>query len=549
MDAAAAQRRRAGGDHSLAAVILGNDALVAARPATPAQLANACIAAGFDLVVPPAWGDELVATGYLERLAGRREPVIVACACPRVAALAAHAGTSLPTVGLAAPPVAVARALRAVHGEAILITYVGSCPSASDPSIDVRFSPSALFAQLDRQEVRIAGQPTELAGAEGDRWRRYASVPGGLPALRFLARSPVDRVLRTLDAASFERGEIPPSRSDVLVDLAGAAQCACGGPRDEIEEGEPRRSTTPVVQCPLGLPLDPEPTPPRRRAVFLRGPTRVDGAGGTGADSEAPTEDAAKSGFGDGAAMPDTGSAVAAVGAPVAGAAADGADKIDAPGVSAGGEVANVGPLGVDHRPASRRPSSSAARSPWEGARITVGALPVHPVATSGSAAAQGRGRVLTLVPALVLVLTGALGVGVYATSVSSTEPVVRDSSGVTRGVTGVTPADTSSGPVGGATASRAPNDSGPDDRRLGTGRTVPASVTRAAADSIARNDSVRAAARRRARRAPAPAVVPGWMPQGRPTFVPRDTGTATPDSSAHSARPDATRPHPRLRA
>jgi len=64
---------------SRAAVILGNDAILAAQPSTTAQLAHACWAAGFDIIVPPSWGDELVARAELqrrlvERVLALREP-------------------------------------------------------------------------------------------------------------------------------------------------------------------------------------------------------------------------------------------------------------------------------------------------------------------------------------------------------------------------------------------------------------------------------------------------------------------------------------------
>src|SRR5215217_1687688 len=112
-----------------AAVILGNDAVVAARPYSPAQLSRACLSAGFDIVVPPSWGDELVAAGYIAQLARRRDHVVVACTCARVAALLARSGDDQPgRVAVAAPPVAAARYLRLVYGDALLVTYVGDCP-------------------------------------------------------------------------------------------------------------------------------------------------------------------------------------------------------------------------------------------------------------------------------------------------------------------------------------------------------------------------------------------------------------------------------------
>ena len=49
-------------------VILGTDTLLAALPATPVQLAHACLRAGFANVVPASWGDELIAAAVLRRL-------------------------------------------------------------------------------------------------------------------------------------------------------------------------------------------------------------------------------------------------------------------------------------------------------------------------------------------------------------------------------------------------------------------------------------------------------------------------------------------------
>ncbi|HEX6051547.1 MAG TPA: hypothetical protein VFZ21_19885 [Gemmatimonadaceae bacterium] len=491
-------------------MILGNDALVGARPCTPAQVANACIAAGFDLVVPPTWGDELVATAYLERLAGRHEPVIVACACPRVAALVADAGTNLPQVTLAAPPVAAARALRAVHGEAILITYVGGCPSANDAAIDVRFSPSAFFAQLGRQEVSIADQPTAFGGAREDWWCRYASVPGGVPALRFLARSPVDRVLRTIDAASLARGKMTPSRSHVLVDLASAAECACGGARDAIEEGEPRRSTTPVVQCPPGLPLDAEPSHPRRRAVSLRGPIRSVGSAAADATTSAPDERPLAS---------NAESPLVASAATVRTVMPDVDDSKRLDGASHTSGVSRDDALHVGRGPAPRPAIGGAIDAP----------------------ASMPRGRVLALTPAIVLALAGALGAGVYAAGTSGAGPAARRAPATPR------PAATSSSAISRPEATMpvppASSASAPDRGALAPGQTDADSATRAAADTIARHDSVRAAARRRVRRAPAPDVVPGWMPQGRPAFVPRDSGAAPAASGANAAGRDSTSP------
>ena len=518
VDAAAEQLTRVSGnpspDDALAAVILGNDALTAARPSTPAQLANACSAAGFDLVVPPTWGDELVAMAVLAQLAGRSEYAVIACTCRRVADLVSRIQASAPALEIVAPPVAAARALRAIHGDAILITYVGECPSAADPAIDVRFTPTGLFAQLDRQGVSLTDQPRELGSGESNRWRRHASLPGGLPALRLLARAPVDRVLRTLDEATFERGELTRGRSNVLIDLADAAGCACGAERDRIAECEPPRSSVPVVQCPLGLTMGAEPTPRPARVVSLRGPARqsVGDRVDVGTDAAPGSESGAA-----GILMPSTPDTAAT---PV-------------------GIEAEALPLAPPAPPAAAVPPSrrDGSRAPdRDGGSSRVGAGP--------------RRRALVALPVIVLALTAALGVAVYAGGASTGGEGDRSQTEGTATMSG--PADdakrsagapVAAGTVGapGAVASppgvaaQAARDS---SRSFAAG--TDSATSRLAADSGARADSAaRAAVRRRARRAAL--VVPGWMPQGRPAFVPIDTTRRKPDSSA--ASPDTARP------
>jgi len=508
VEAAAPERRTfASTDPVLAAVILGNDAVVSARPGTAAQLANACTAAGFDLVVPPTWGDELVAITYLEQLAGRDEHVIVGCACPRVAELLARGPNHAPAVSLAAPPVAVARALRRIYSDAILITYVGDCPSSADSSIDVRFSPAALFAQLERQGVAIADQSSELDPRHADRWRRYASIPGGLPALRFLGRAPVERVLRTLDAAPFESGAIAPSRANVLIDLARAARCECGGDRDRIEDCEPARSMVPVVRPPSDLVMGPDPTPARTRAATPRGTTR----------------------------LPMTvrvGASLAPAGVPVAPAASV-VPSMTAP---------SVAPPPIAPPPIAPKPRE----------------LETPPMPAAASAAGRGvRRGVLLAVPAVVLVAAAALGVAVYRGGAVATTP--GSDTAASRS------ADSSSSPARGVEPEPAPlqpqpplpgaivapgraQSNVPVVRDSGRGLLPPTVQPpgRGARGAVPDSAGVDSAARARTarRRAPRPApVVPGWLPQGRPAFSPTDSAARRPDSSGRRAPPDTARP------
>src|SRR6185503_21358900 len=67
-----------------AVAIIGNDAVLAAAPATPVQLAHACLRRGFTVAVPASWGDELVAAEALRRLASRDRGPAVMCVCPYV---------------------------------------------------------------------------------------------------------------------------------------------------------------------------------------------------------------------------------------------------------------------------------------------------------------------------------------------------------------------------------------------------------------------------------------------------------------------------------
>src|SRR5581483_11967280 len=165
--------------------VLGTDALLAALPATPVQLAHACLRAGFANVIPGSWGDELIAAAVLRRLPEFGSGPVVHCACPIVAHRLLTVGGDLRPVllPLVAPPVAVARYVRAMaQPTRTRITYVGACPGAIDDAIDIRMTPDALIAMLAERDITLDEQPRVFESIIPPDRRRFRSLPGGVPS-------------------------------------------------------------------------------------------------------------------------------------------------------------------------------------------------------------------------------------------------------------------------------------------------------------------------------------------------------------------------------
>ena len=243
-----------------AVVILGNDAQLAARPATPVQLAHACLAAGFRAAIPASWGDELVAAATLGVIESRSVRPVIHCACPHVARRMLAVGTELAAnlVSLVAPPVAAAKYLRSHATEGIRVTYVGRCPAASDDSIDARLTPEELLAQLAERGIDLLDQPEVFESVIPPDRRRHYSLPGGLPAPEQLWNRTGLRV-ETLSGDDFttDVAERVLSRADVLIDAALATGCVCSGAirgapaadaRTIVASLEPPRSPTAVIE-------------------------------------------------------------------------------------------------------------------------------------------------------------------------------------------------------------------------------------------------------------------------------------------------------------
>jgi hypothetical protein len=246
--------------HAVPIVILGTDAMLAALPATPVQLAHACLRAGFANVIPASWGDELIAVAILRRLAPHGGPAIQ-CSCPKVAHRLLSVGGDLRPVmvPVVSPPVAAARYVHSVSQPTRLrITYVGACPGAVDDSIDIRMSPEALLSMLAEREIVPVEEPRVFEGVIPPDRRRFRSQPGGLPTAEQLWSESGGRTLVEID-----RDDIPAeiaqhilSGRPVLIDVSARLGCVCAGavsgtePREaraHVVAHEPPRATSPVV--------------------------------------------------------------------------------------------------------------------------------------------------------------------------------------------------------------------------------------------------------------------------------------------------------------
>jgi hypothetical protein len=249
--------------------IVGNDAFLAAAPATPIQLAHACLASGFDIAIPGSWGDELIAAEVLRQLPSRDDEPAVMCSCPHVASRVLAAGSDLAAflISLVSPPVAAARYVRALYeGRPIHVTYIGACPSADDPSIDARLTPDEFLVMLAERNISLATQPQVFDSVVPPDRRRWCSLPGGLPVSQLVAhespgRSVVD--IRTGDFST-ELAQSLVAGESVLIDLAPRLACPCSGARagipaerarEAVMDLEPPRASAPIIEPEVSVSL------------------------------------------------------------------------------------------------------------------------------------------------------------------------------------------------------------------------------------------------------------------------------------------------------
>jgi len=225
--------------------ILGVDALLAARPATPVQLAHACQAAGYAAVYPVTWGDELLATACMRRVAARGDDPAIFCACPHVSDALLEVGSDLARflVPLVSPPVACARYLRALYGyNRVRITYIGACPGAHDPAIDARLTPMQFFGVLTQLDIDLHAQPEVFESVLPPDRRRHRSIPGGAPTSEMLASEGGTHTLEEIITEDWktELAQRLLFRDRALFDVAPSLGCHCSGARPGVAPRDAR---------------------------------------------------------------------------------------------------------------------------------------------------------------------------------------------------------------------------------------------------------------------------------------------------------------------
>jgi hypothetical protein len=250
--------------------IVGNDVVLAASPATPVQLAHACLRRGFSVAVPASWGDELVAAETVRQLRSRDRGPAVMCVCPYVRSRLLGPGPDLAPflVSLVPPPVATARYLRALYGDhGVHITYIGGCPSGEDATIDERLTPDRFLADLAERGIALGEMPLVFDSIVPPDRRRWCSLPGGVPSAEGLWSETDARTLVEIDRddASTELVQHIITREHVLLDLAPGFGCACSGAvgsvaarnaRLAVTALEPPRALGPIIDPSMVVPVD-----------------------------------------------------------------------------------------------------------------------------------------------------------------------------------------------------------------------------------------------------------------------------------------------------
>jgi diguanylate cyclase (GGDEF)-like protein len=251
-------------------LVLPSEVVVRFYPATPEQLVNACLAAGFRAVFFESLGDELVAAEYLRIWQAEEQGTWIRSTSPIVVDfIRAKYPNLVPyLVPVVTPTVALARYLRHTLGEASIV-YAGvhSAGPEGRNGVDASLSLVELDELFEKREARPADQPVTLRSIPPER-RRHLSFPGGLPRemldeLRLSSRGFMKlRGLHSLEAVSWAVQEGKVLGFVDILPFEGALDHPALGPRDELfwrrqlaKLSEGSKSDSPVIVRPEALDL------------------------------------------------------------------------------------------------------------------------------------------------------------------------------------------------------------------------------------------------------------------------------------------------------
>ena len=254
-----------------ALLILPSEAIVGFYPATPEQLVNACLAAGFRSLFFDNLGDELVAAEYL-RLWKENEgpstwirstsPIVVDYVRAKYPELVPYLA---PVV---TPTIALARFLRHTFVDSPIV-YAGvhsAGPQGAD-EVDASLSLAELGHLLEERDATPTDQPQTLNVVPPET-RRYLSAPGGLPRAmldeqRLSSRGLMKlRGLHSLEAVAWAIKEGKVLGFIDILPFEGALDHPALGPHDQlywrrgiVELTERNRALKPVIERPGGVDL------------------------------------------------------------------------------------------------------------------------------------------------------------------------------------------------------------------------------------------------------------------------------------------------------
>ncbi len=254
-----------------ALLILPSEAIVGFYPATPEQLLNACLAAGFRSLFLDNLGDELVAAEYL-RLWKEDEgpstwirstsPIVVDYVRAKYPELVPYLA---PVV---TPTIALARFLRHAFVDSPIV-YAGvhsAGPQGAD-EVDASLSLAELGHLLEERDATPTDQPQTLNVVPPET-RRHLSAPGGLPRAmldeqRLSSRGLMKlRGLHSLEAVAWAIKEGKDLGFLDILPFEGALDHPALGPHDQlfwrrgiVELAERNRALQPVIERPGGVDL------------------------------------------------------------------------------------------------------------------------------------------------------------------------------------------------------------------------------------------------------------------------------------------------------